>query len=560
MLLLAACSDLFGPDREPYEIAGGNGQAGVVGAELASPLVLRVHDRKGRPVEGVVVDWRVEFGEGTVSPVTSATGRDGRATTRWTLGAIAGQHRVSAVVEGRVVATFVAHARPGAAASVRFEADTLYLFVADTTTPRLSVFDRYGNAVRDRPVGLSSAHPGVVGVADDGRVVGRSVGVTRLTARVEGAETEVTAVVQGWAMISAGAWHTCGITTAGRTYCWGGIGGGEVGHPSVTLSRRPAQVATDLVFATISAGDRHTCALTADGEAYCWGQNRYGQLGDGTAGGSLMPVQVQGGHRFTAISAGADYTCGLTADGAALCWGRGDAGQLGHGVLASSPAPVRADVASRLVSIHARGEQSCGLAEDGVAYCWGAIYESGDLSSGAFADLVITPTPKPVASELRFSALTAERFHACGLGPAGALHCWGDNSFGQLGDGSFTGSTVPVPVKGAPLLTTVSAGSFHTCGLTPSGTAYCWGFNEWGQLGTEETPDECTSQKFRCSNQPVPVATDRQFSRISSGYTHTCAVTSEGVAYCWGHNYYGQLGAGTRRWYYREPVRVGGPG
>src|SRR5690606_20416702 len=174
LLLLAACSDLFGPDREPYEIAGGNGQAGVVGAELASPLVLRVHDRKGRPVEGVVVDWRVEFGEGTVSPVTSATGRGGRATTRWALGAIAGQHRVSAVGEGRVVAPFVAHARPGAAASVRFEADTLYLFVADTTTPRLSVFDRYGNAVRDRPVGLSSAHPGVVGVADDGRVVGRS--------------------------------------------------------------------------------------------------------------------------------------------------------------------------------------------------------------------------------------------------------------------------------------------------------------------------------------------------------------------------------------------------
>lgn len=559
LLLLAACSDLFGPVPEPYRIAAGNEQVGVVGTELGQPLVLRVSDDRGRPIAGTVVDWRVEFGEGTVSPVTSASGRDGRVSTRWTLGPGAGQQRVSALVEGTVVATFVAHGRPGEVASLRFEADTLYLFVGDSAPPRVSMRDRYGNVVRDRPILWSGRSPDVVGIADDGRPFGRSVGVGRLTARVEGVEAEAMAVVQGWTTISAGSWHTCGITTQGTAYCWGGLSGGETGNATVTTSRTPARVAGDLSFVAISAGDRHTCALTAAGEAYCWGQNAHGQLGDGTVGGSLTPVRVLGGHTFRAISAGGDHTCAITSDGAAHCWGRGDAGQLGHGALAGSPTPARVDVASPLVTIHARGEQSCGLAPDGVAYCWGAIYESGGLAGGSWATFALQPTPAPVPSGLPFAALTAERFHACGIGPASALLCWGDNSYGQLGDGSFTGSIVPVPVSGAPTLTRLSAGSFHTCGLTPSGAAHCWGFNEWGQLGTQKTPDRCSSQKLRCSGRPIPVDTDHRFIELSSGYTHTCAVTARGVAYCWGHNYYGQLGAGSRKWSHTEPVRVVSP-
>src|SRR5438034_7907122 len=140
--------------------------------------------------------------------------------------------------------------------------------------------------------------------------------------------------------------------------------------------------------------------------------------------------------------------------------------------------------------------------------------------------------PAPLA----FAAVSTGFEHTCGLAAAGALYCWGANSFGKLGDGTMSDRSSPVRVMGGVNFAAVSAGGHHTCAVTGAGTAYCWGFNNEGQLG-----DGTTSNR----SSPVPVAGALKFAAVSAGAYHTCAVTAAGAADCWGWNSSGQLGDGT---------------
>jgi alpha-tubulin suppressor-like RCC1 family protein len=143
----------------------------------------------------------------------------------------------------------------------------------------------------------------------------------------------------------------------------------------------------------------------------------------------------------------------------------------------------------------------------------------------------------PVAGGLTFSALSSGFDHTCGLTPGGAAYCWGANDLGQLGNNRSTTAApfVPVGVVGGLTFSSLSSGATHTCALTAGGAAYCWGFNGNGQLGNNSTTD---------SPVPVAVAGGLTFSSIGMGDYHTCGVTTTGAAYCWGLNIYGQLGNG----------------
>jgi alpha-tubulin suppressor-like RCC1 family protein len=123
------------------------------------------------------------------------------------------------------------------------------------------------------------------------------------------------------------------------------------------------------------------------------------------------------------------------------------------------------------------------------------------------------------------------------------VYCWGNNSYGQLGNNSTTDSHVPIAVDTSGVLagktlTQISAGLAHACTVDPAGQAYCWGRNSDGQLGNNSTTDI-----------HVPIAVDtsgvlagKTLTQIAAGYRHTCAVGSAGQAYCWGWNGAGQLG------------------
>ena len=146
-----------------------------------------------------------------------------------------------------------------------------------------------------------------------------------------------------------------------------------------------------------------------------------------------------------------------------------------------------------------------------------------------------------------FASVSVGGAHSCALTSAGAAYCWGRGEFGQLGvpvpvttcttdAGPYPCTMVPVRVQGALAFTQLAAGGAHTCGLTGDGTAYCWGSGGFGQLG-----DGGTSPR----SSPVAVSTTLKFASIDAGPYHTCALASDGAAYCWGTNQRGHLGDGT---------------
>jgi alpha-tubulin suppressor-like RCC1 family protein len=141
--------------------------------------------------------------------------------------------------------------------------------------------------------------------------------------------------------IAAGYDHSCAITVAGPTLCWGLNEYGQVGDGTTANRTSPATVAGGHAFAAVTAGLRHTCAIDADGAAWCWGDNTYGELGDGTSTRSGIPVAAAGGLQFSYLKAGELSTCGVTSTGTAYCWGDNEYGQLGDGTATSSSVPVK---------------------------------------------------------------------------------------------------------------------------------------------------------------------------------------------------------------------------
>jgi alpha-tubulin suppressor-like RCC1 family protein len=141
--------------------------------------------------------------------------------------------------------------------------------------------------------------------------------------------------------VAAGYDHSCAITLAGPTLCWGLNEYGQVGDGTTTSRTSPATVAGGHSFAAITAGLRHTCALDTTGAAWCWGDNTYGELAAGTQARSATPVAVAGGLQFAYLKAGELFTCGVSPTGTAYCWGDNEYGQLGDGTAAGSPVPVK---------------------------------------------------------------------------------------------------------------------------------------------------------------------------------------------------------------------------
>ncbi|MFA7478696.1 MAG: hypothetical protein WC184_12550, partial [Acidimicrobiia bacterium] len=133
------------------------------------------------------------------------------------------------------------------------------------------------------------------------------------------AEPEPELVV--WAQTTAGANHSCGVTTAGDAYCWGYNGSGQLGNGNSTRQTTPVKVLGNHSYESISAGNNHTCAVSIDGDAYCWGAGANGRLGNGNTIDQNAPVKVAGNHSFVSIAAGANHSCGVTTAGDAYCWG-----------------------------------------------------------------------------------------------------------------------------------------------------------------------------------------------------------------------------------------------
>ena len=370
--------------------------------------------------------------------------------------------------------------------------------------------------------------------------------------------------------ISAGWDHACALTNAGAAYCWGSNTYGTLGNGSTTNSLTAVAVSGNLTFTTIVAGGWHTCALTSAGDAYCWGDNVLGQLGNGSTARSSVPTAVTGGLKFLTLASTGDHTCGLVASGAAYCWGKNDFGQLGNGsrtgsTLPGSTTPVAVSGGLHFTALDAGGYHTCGIVGSGAAYCWG-LNESGEIGNGLQGGNVDALVPTAVSGGLVFTAIFTGVYHSCALATDQTVYCWGSNLYGGLGNGSpmsnglasgpdncplypNTGGCSVRPVAMLAGLTafrafSLGAGGYHTCGLVTDGVAYCWGANTFGQLGNGFRANSSVQQGVIGSVTFPGALVFKDIAPAATNYT--CAIKTTGdAAYCWGRNDVGQLGDGT---------------
>lgn len=331
----------------------------------------------------------------------------------------------------------------------------------------------------------------------------------------------------------------CGVA-GGKAYCWGSNSDGQLGANLLDDSAAaPVAVDTGGVLAgktivSVSAGRRFACAIDSQGHAYCWGTNAQGQLGNGGVGASSrVPVAVTrtgvlAGTSLTQISSGFDHTCVL--DDTVYCWGENFYGQLGNGLNTSSTEPVAVSMASipggSATFVTAGWNNSCALSAAGAAYCWGDN-ASGQLGNGTWgpANRSNVPTPVSVAGVLQGRALegiSINARNACAWDDS--AYCWGDNGYGQLGVGSQPPweSFTPAAVNTSGALNGkdidhVSVGTYSTCALDSEGTAYCWGAPWDGRLGIGAANTDQLA--------PVAVAGGHHFATIAVGDGSVAAIT-----------------------------------
>ncbi|HJM24432.1 MAG TPA: hypothetical protein QF821_02155, partial [Candidatus Thalassarchaeaceae archaeon] len=341
--------------------------------------------------------------------------------------------------------------------------------------------------------------------------------------------------------VTSGASHSCAILDDGSVSCWGENRNGQLGDGSRTPSLEPAKASMPLGRKAlgISAGSYHTCTLLDDGSIRCWGSNNFGQIGDGTSIERTSPVSVNlgVGKSALAVSSGESHTCAVLNDGTMKCWGLNSNGQLGDGTSTDRLSPENVLMGDEDALMVSTGSyHTCAIMGDRSVMCWGDNW-NGQLGDGTNTDR-LSPVEITVPSNSSAVSLDAGALHTCLGMNDGSMFCWGYNAYGQLGNGGFGNSNYPMttPLSANQLLTNVKVGLFHSCALFDSGQVACWGDNSNGQLGDGTQ-----------SGSAIPgiVSLSTNATSITVGQRHSCAILDDARLQCWGANEFGQLGDGS---------------
>jgi alpha-tubulin suppressor-like RCC1 family protein len=348
-------------------------------------------------------------------------------------------------------------------------------------------------------------------------------------------------------LFGLGKYFTCAVDPHHGVACWGGNQLGQLGFVSQDTYVPTSVPDPATGVESVVAAENHACALLEDTTVKCWGHNTERQLGDGTAV-NRGPNQVFDLVGVESICDGsqAKHTCVVLKGGSMKCWGYNSYGQRGDGTKGLRVAFPGAVVGlpSRAVRVSCGERHTCAVMHNGSVMCWG--YNGyGQLGDGTKTDSTIPVAvvglegpAKSVALGLAFS---------CALLESGSIMCWGDNGYGQLGDGTKTISTIPRSVVGITSAVSVSCGHDYCCAVLRDGSLKCWGRNDFYQLA------DATSG-ISVSTTPVDVIGIDSATRVVCGHKHACVALWDGSMMCWGYGQQGQLGtAASNTWPIKMP-------
>ncbi|HEU4763707.1 MAG TPA: hypothetical protein VFS28_03590, partial [Gemmatimonadales bacterium] len=290
-----------------------------------------------------------------------------------------------------------------------------------------------------------------------------------------------------------GAAHACALTNAGRVFCWGSNDSGQVGAGSRSDHPWPVEVLLGpLGVHRISAGPGATCATLPGHEALCWG------------GGDPTPRSLEGSSGVDWLVLG-NRICGLASPSVRRCWA------------SLTAAPSDMALATPLQFLTGGGNQLCGLAvADSTAWCFN----------------IVTDSELPVGGGHKFTRLSTTATHTCGLDDGDLIWCWGYNALGQLGTGTtYYYTDTPMGLSGqtgSDGFVDVVTGGQHSCALFADGSVGCWGNEAYGELGDGTQTPRNQAEPFLTG-----LATSTAFTAIATGGPTTCGIDHGGALYCW---------------------------
>ncbi len=393
----------------------------------------------------------------------------------------------------------------------------------------------------------------------------------------------------------------CAVLSTGGVDCWGDNIYGELGNGTIngpedcdyldTCYDTP-QAVTDITNAvSVTSDGVGYCSVLSVGGVDCWGDNSWGEIGNGTMGGPDQtgydtPQAVAGINQAVSISSdgGSNYNsyCAVLSTGGVDCWGDNTHGELGNGTMGGpdgvggydDDTPQAVAGIADAISVSSDGgvnyDSYCAVLSTGGVDCWGDNTD-GQLGNGTVGGPDIDSfqsqysgydSPQPVSGVTGATSVASDQYGACAVLSTGGVDCWGDNTFGELGDGSvggpdvlgfsdeYSGYDTPQPVSDMTDATSVASDAYDDgyCAVLSSGDADCWGINEAGEIGngTVGGPDALgPDDAYSGYDTPQTVSGVADVASVASDGNIYCAVLTSSEADCWGANGDGNLGNGT---------------